>query len=302
MTHLTREHILKLNFKSLLVGEYPPQIGTSKIRQLHHFHQDNDGSNKHHSWSVLKHLQQKQLKQANRKIACLLLNISDQSHDKFKQFKYIWDQADFRLAVDGSANYLDKRQLLHTAHVISGDFDSINPKLIERIRSNKALKHNRDNSTSPIMPQIIETPCQKETDFTKAIRIVESLKPDTQIIFGLYHADGTRLDHLFGLVNTLHLIRKVVFIINTQSSTLSWLLRPGAHRISKLRGSESCCLASFVGNAEVKTNGLQYDLHPDKPLSFGQLVSSSNFCNENKDRISIETNKEILWSVNLAEG
>lgn len=237
--------------------------------------------------------------------ACFLLNISDQANDSFEQYKYIWDEADLKLAVDGAANFLAKRRALHTADVISGDFDSIDVKLIERLQSpRKAIKppsgaKNSGDTPPQRMPQIVETSCQKETDFTKALRVAIGLKPELQFFFGLYYSDGMRMDHLFGLVNTLHLIKKNIFILNIQSNTISWLLQPGTHFILKPRGQELCSLVPFTGPAETKTQGLQYNLNPTVPLSFGGIVSTSNFCQESSNKIFIDTNRQVLWSIDL---
>lgn len=274
-------------------------------RKLHSISQEDN----HHTWSVLRYLYQKQLSAANKRYACFLLNISDQSHEQFERHKHIWDGADFRVAVDGSANYLAKRRLLHTADVISGDFDSIDAKLIERLQSPRRVlkqaagtvkKDSEPAINEPVkMPQVVETPCQKETDFTKAIRVVQGLKPDIQFFFGIYHSDGSRIDHIFGLVNTLHIIKKSIFLVNTQSNTISWLLQEGNHTILKPRGQEPCSLVPFTGPTDVKTHGLQYNLHSSTPLSFGGLVSTSNFCYDQKEKIVIETNREILWSIDI---
>lgn len=285
-------------------------------QQQHDFHTIHEGR---HTWSVLKHVYQKQLKTANKKYACLLLNISaDDPQESFDQHKHIWQEADLKIAVDGSANFLAKRKLLHTADVISGDFDSIDAKLIQRLQSpRRALppnfrpqerkptsqdqNHNKidNNSNSPRTPQIVETPSQKETDFTKAIHVAFNLRPDIQHFFALYHTDGHRMDHLFGLINTLHLIKKDIFIINTRSNTISWLLQPGDHTILKPHGQELCCLVPFTGSTEVKTQGLLYNVNKHSPMSFGGVISTSNFCQPARDNIIIETKRELLWSLDM---
>lgn len=265
-------------------------------RQFHSI-QDNNK----HTWSVLKHIYQRQMKQANKKYACLLLNISDESYDLFDKYKYIWNDSDLKVAVDGSADCLAKRNAIHTIDVISGDFDSIDGKLIERLQSpKKAIKPppgTKDSSTEMKLPLVVETACQKETDFTKAIRVVKGLTSDIKIFFGLYYSDGTRIDHLFGLVNTLHLIKRDVYILNVKSNTVSWLLHPGSHTILKPFGQEPCSLVPFLGPTDTKTHGLRYNVNSS--MTFGGLVSTSNICAEQRDKISVETNRELLWSIDL---
>lgn len=274
-------------------------------RSLH----KSSGETNHKSWSVLKHLHSKDLTKGGKNYACLLLNISDKSHEKFEPHKHIWDNANFKVAVDQSANYLSKRRALHTADIISGDLDSIDAKLIQRIHNPRrpikeaGKQHNEGPgpSTTVEMPPVIETPSQKETDFTKAIRVVDSIKPDMKFFFAIYHSDGTRLDHIFGLVNTLHLFKThAIFLLNTQSNTVSWLLSPGHHTILKPPGQENCSIVPFTGQAEVRTQGLLYNLHTHLPLNFSGLISTSNSFSKERDKIFIETNKEILFSIDLA--
>lgn len=262
-----------------------------------------------HTWSVLKHVYQRKLKAANKKYACLLLNLSDDSQEYYNPSKHIWNEADLKIAVDGSANFLAKRKQLHTADVISGDFDSIDTKLIQRLQSprkanpsfmkqqERSLQNTADGASRS--PQIVETPSQKETDFTKAIHVAIKIRPDIQNFFALYYFDGRRMDHLFGLVNTLHLIKKNIFIINIRSNTISWLLQPGDHTILKPHGQELCCLVPFTGPTEVKTQGLLYNVNKHTPLTFGGLISTSNFCQPGRDQIVIDTKRELLWSLDM---
>lgn len=144
---------------------------------------------------------------------------------------------------------------------------------------------------------MIETPDQRETDFTKAIRVALTKKPDIQTIFGLFYFDGSRIDHLFGLVQTLHLIKKNIILVNIRSNTISWLLSPGNHSIKKPLGRELCSLVPFTGPTEVRAQGLEYNIAPNSPLSFGGLISTSNICLQECESINIETNRELLWSI-----
>jgi thiamine pyrophosphokinase len=284
----------------------------SVISDTHHgkrqdFHTVHDDR---HTWSVLNYIYQKRLKAANKKYACLLLNLSDESHNYYDYHKHVWRDADLKIAVDGSANFLAKRKLLHTADIISGDFDSIDSKLIQRLQSPRKAFHPKrpqerfkyknliDNSSSRT-PRIVETPSQKETDFTKAIHVSIKLRPDIHSFFALYYTDGFRMDHLFGIINTLHLIKKDIFVINTKSNTISWLLQPGDHTILKPHGQELCSLVPFTGLTEVRTQGLLYNVNKHSPMSFGGLISTSNFCQPARDKIIVDTKRELLLSMDL---
>lgn len=292
-------------FRSLLQSPTSCRISQEASRvscQSRSFHSIHEQK---HTWSILKHIYKKEYKSANKKYVCYLLNISDESYRKFELYKSIWNEADLRVAVDGSANCLAKKRVIHTADVVCGDFDSIDPDLIEQLRCpTKATKlpHYKNEPPPTKMPQVVETPSQNATDFTKALRVAINRRPDANIHLGLYHSDGTRIDHLFGLVNTLHLVKKTVFLINLAGNTISWLLQPGQHVIQKPKGRELCSLVPFTGPTEVKTQGLEYGIEPKPPLQFGGSISTSNICSEKSTEILVETNKELLWSVDLNVG
>lgn len=259
-----------------------------------------------HQWSVLSKIKEKHLKSnASDKHACFLLNISDKSTKFLDKYIFIWDEANLKVAVDGSANYLAKNKLIHTADVVCGDFDSIDLKLIENLRSptkpviEKLLPKDRDDKTVYKLPLVLETPDSRETDFTKAIRGACNKRPDISSFYALYHSDGTRIDHLFGLVNTLHLIKKDVILVNIQSNTVSWLLPAGLHTIYKPEGRQLCSIVPFNGPARVKTQGLEYNIKSFSPLSFDGLISTSNISLGGTENIVIETNRELLFSLDL---
>lgn len=297
------------------------------------FHYVNKNNN-NHVWSVLKNLLNKNLDEFKSNYACLLLNVPNSCSNQFNDYKYIWDGATIRVAVDGAANFVAKKKLLHETDIVCGDFDSAEPSLIQRLRYKaKSLTQNYDqakiqtnasdtnnnhnnntvtttNTATPSshepetiqLPQVIDTPDQNETDFTKALRVVLTTKPEINYFFVLYYVDGTRLDHLFAIINTLHVIRKKIFLVNLHSDTISWLLHPGTHIINKVKGRDLCSIVPFAGKASVKTRGLMYDIQPNNPLSFGGSISTSNICQHDKASIIIETNNDLLWSLDLTWG
>lgn len=278
-------------------------------KQVRGFHKCHDNQ---FTWSILLHLRDKLFKSANKKYACLLLNFTNQeSYEYFEKYRHIWDEANLKIAVDGSANSLAMKRCLHTADIICGDFDSIDAQLLEQLRCpTKASRiyfpknyrgplTSQYSSSSIKMPQVIDTPSQKETDFTKAIRVAASVKPELQYYFGVYYSDGSRIDHLLSLINSLHVLRKNIILINAQSNTISWLLMPGKHTISKHKGQELCSLVPFMGPTEVKTQGLVYNITPTTPLCFGNMISTSNICSDTSDSIFVETNRELLWCIDV---
>lgn len=294
---LLQEYVLPKTSERTLFN--PDHISSLGHRHFHSLH-DNL-----HSWSVLQNIYDRQLKSTNKKYACFLLNVSEESFKDFERYRYIWNGANLKVAVDGSANCLARHRIIHTADIVCGDFDSADPKLIDNLRCpTKTTKgfmpmdHQGGPTTLPV-PLIIETPDQKETDFTKGIRVVNSRNSDIQFHFGLYYSDGFRSDHLFGLINTLHVFKKNIFLVNIKSNTVSWLLVPGNHSILKPKGQELCSLIAFTGPTEVLTQGLEYNLKPHSPMSFGSLISTSNFCRDDSEGVSIHTNRDLLWSIDL---
>lgn len=269
------------------------------IRQFHTVQDDK------HSWSILHNFYNRQTKGASKGFACFLLNLTDGSFKHFERYKYLWDEANLKVAVDGSANTLAHKKLIHTADVVCGDFDSVDDKLLCQLRNpsketRSILPSEYHSEPLPRLPQVIETFDQKETDFTKAIRVAMSRSPKLQFFFGLYQSNGTRIDQLFGLVNTLHLIKKNIILVNIKSNTISWLLAPGTHIIQKPKGRELCSLVPFTGPTQVKTSGLEYNIGASYlPIQFGGIISTSNICLEDCTNITISTDRELLWSIDV---
>lgn len=288
-TLLNSAHILLQN-KPLI---HTQQFGTRRFHSV---------EKNIHSWSVLNYIHQRSFKDEKRKFACLLLNISENSYQYLKKYRYIWDEAELRIAVDGSANCLAKNKIIHTANVVCGDFDSIDQELLQRLRCPTKVpkdQHNLGRYQVTNMPVVIETPSQNQTDFTKAINVSRNLRPDINQFFALYYSDGSRLDHLFGLVNTLHLVKKNIILVNIKSNTITWLLSPGHHTIKKPAGRGLCSLVPFKGQTEVNTQGLEYNIDSSSPLDFGSSISTSNICLEKHEVITVETNRELLWSIDV---
>lgn len=258
---------------------------------------------KTYEWSILKQVEPTHFKSLNRKYTCILLNMSDLVSGHFDKFMYLWNNANLKIAVDGSANFLHKRNLIYTADVVSGDFDSIDPKLLDTLRNPTDKMQSLLLESAPKndckLPQVIETPNQAETDFTKAIRVSMSKRPEIDLFFALYHDDGTRIDHMFSAVHTLHLLRRDIMMMNIHSNTISWLLPPGSHTIHKPKGKAMCSLIPFTGPTQVKTRGLVYNISRSSPLSFGSLISTSNMCLPETQSVTVETNRDLLWSVDI---
>ena len=136
---------------------------------------------------------------------------------KIRQFIRLWNGAAVRHAVDGGTNYLfDLQQqqqqqllvkskessveLLADPHLLTGDMDSVRAEVLNNYKQN------------PIT-EVVETPDQDDTDFTKAIQVLAKrlqaatttsspTKVSTIIVF--YTGSTARLDHGLSIFSTLY--------------------------------------------------------------------------------------------------
>ena len=153
------------------------------------------------------------------RIALLILNWP--LHGMLPKLNALWSKACVKICVDGGANHLfevtkeDSSEEL-TPDIISGDFDSARENVLE---------YYSDRGC-----EIVRTPDQNETDFTKALMHLMSCqdKFDFEEVVALC-GFGSRLDQLFANVDTLFkvsaLTSKPVYLLSEDS--LSVLLRPG---------------------------------------------------------------------------
>ena len=125
----------------------------------------------------------------------------------------------FKLAEGRAQDIVDP-----TPHLVSGDFDSICPKI------------RKYYETEVPNCRVIETPDQNYTDFTKALQEVAKEAPKVAAIERIYAVTehSGRLDQIFALFETLFYARSIpnlppVHIVS--SNSISWLLDPGKHVI-----------------------------------------------------------------------
>ncbi len=139
---------------------------------------------------------------------------------KIRQFIRLWNGATVRHAVDGGTNYLfdlqqqqqqlaksskeSSGELLTDPHLLTGDMDSVRAEVLTNYKQNS-------------ITEVIETPDQDETDFTKAIQVLarrlsttttttttasSPTKVSTIIVF--YTGSTSRLDHGLSIFSTLY--------------------------------------------------------------------------------------------------
>ncbi|CAI9719480.1 thiamin pyrophosphokinase 1-like [Octopus vulgaris] len=227
----------------------------------------------------------------DEKIVLILLN--QPITPMLKIFKYLWQKAVLKVFVDGAANevysHLSKEDFL--PDIITGDFDSIRPEVKEHYQQKNV--------------EIVETPDQDETDFTKCLRIVFGKINHVEVerIVVLVGFQG-RVDQQFANFNTLFKVRnfgydKYVPIYVMSNSDLTCLLKTGNNSIevdSEFRGAHCGLIPLGCVCNSITTTGLKWNL--DKaPLEFGHLVSTSNTYAENL--VEVQTECPILWCMDL---
>lgn len=213
--------------------------------------------------------------------------------------KHLWGNAIFKAGTDGANNELFdfmKRENNYSfiPDLVTGDFDSIRPEVKSFMQSKGA--------------EVIATPDQDYTDFTKCLKIVtEKLKcnevyPDCLVAFGAF---GGRLDHTLSNLNTLYeaveLVHYPVYLIGDYN--LSILLMPGSHVLEVNTGLEegTCGLIPIGGKCNsITTTGLKWNLDKNE-MKFGGLISSCNKYKEGATEVSIETDSPVLWTMSLKQ-
>ncbi|CAF0926617.1 unnamed protein product [Didymodactylos carnosus] len=227
----------------------------------------------------------------------IILNHARDSLDKLLT-KPLWKNAKIRGCADGGANMLkdftfklvnadEKNHFI--PDYISGDMDSITSTT-----KNYYAKYN---------VQLIHTPDQNATDFTKCIQIMlERSSLDVIYIFSTF---GGRFDQAMSIIHTLYLFPTIELYLVTDED-ITFVLRPGYNHIhikSPLRG-EYCSLLPIAGPVtSVSTKGLKWNLDGNTTLDFHTLVSSSNAYDEEllksdvADHVEVCTEKDLVWSM-----
>ncbi|KAK9710843.1 thiamine pyrophosphokinase [Basidiobolus ranarum] len=209
-------------------------------------------------------------------------------------FKHIWKTASIRLCADGGTNRLHDtfagtEDLHHyIPDYITGDFDSLRPEVKEFYEKKGVIIQKNED--------------QDSTDFTKCVNIIrEKEKERSGILYDIVGmgAIGGRFDQTMSSIQMLHVLKdeRKVYLISDDSST--FLLDKGKHKIICNRETEGpTCGLLPIGFEKtiISTEGLRWNLD-HTVTEFGGLVSTSNILDS--DIIMVETNKPIVWTVEL---
>ncbi|XP_067012988.2 thiamine pyrophosphokinase 1 isoform X2 [Anabrus simplex] len=209
-------------------------------------------------------------------------------------------QACVRITVDGGTNrwyeYAKSEEDCALPDMIIGDMDSATVEV---------LNYYQERDVN-----IIRTPDQNETDFTKALRKTASYARNRQLkldaVIAVVQTSG-RLDQIIGIVNTLHKADSIldglpVFIFS--GTSLTWLLAPGKHYIDlrkyKHLLGKWCSLMPLGKPAHhVTTTGLKWNL-VDRVMEFGGMVSTSNAYGSELE-ITVQTDSSLVWCMSVGE-
>lgn len=239
----------------------------------------------------------------------LKYNKNDEStldNNKIRRLIKLWNNASIRHVVDGGANYLNDLQQLAKSRsaedapkdpqLLTGDMDSIRGDVLAHYR-------NTDGCN------VLETPDQDHTDFTKAIKELGKQKTlaerEVKSIVVFYTSCG-RLDHVLSIYNTLYKFGKDIeestlppLILVDLASSISLLLTKGKHQIPSVKNAKWCSLVPLNGPATLTTTGFRWNLNKDT-LEFGKFISTSQEFDGKSEQATVDiADKPILFSVDF---
>ncbi|KAI8493547.1 cAMP-dependent protein kinase subunit [Branchiostoma belcheri] len=227
------------------------------------------------------------------RIALIVLN-QPQSLDVLA---VLWTKAVLKAVTDGGVNRLYDATRNNPESwipdLITGDFDSA---------SSENLQYYKDKGS-----EVICTPDQDHTDFTKCLQLVvqriqeRNIQVDYIVSVGAF---GGRMDQVMANINTLYEARSLtsipVFLLDEVS--MAFLLSPGKTVLHVQTGGEGewCGLVPVGGTCpHVTTTGLKWNLN-DQSLKFGELISTSNtFDQSAAGLVTVETNDPLLWTMGV---
>jgi len=209
-------------------------------------------------------------------------------------FERLWTQSIYRVAVDGALNDLYQLERespsIFIPHTVCGDFDSLNDYVFDE------YKHYGI--------EVVETPDQNSTDFSKALKLVtdrisDGMLPADKPIVAMASTKMDRADHQLAFYHSLYktALETITPVYLIQDSSLIRVLKKGFHQIRTDTGFEEGTFGLFPldGATDVVTTGLKWNINGT--LRFGETVSSSNQIEESE--VEITTSGPLILTMKI---
>ncbi|GAO13427.1 uncharacterized protein UV8b_00587 [Ustilaginoidea virens] len=214
----------------------------------------------------------------------------------------LWRNAQLRVAADGGANRLLELSSFQgkfsNLQAIIGDLDSLSPSV-------------RDfYSSQPTPAQVIHDSDQESADFGKAINWIRKAQPKALDIVALGGIGG-RVDQGLSQLHHLHLFQQDpaygtgrIYLLS--GSSLTFLLKPGSHRINVKEEGEDVLFGKHVGiiplqgPSRITTKGLEWDVVDWESRVGGQLSTSNHVLPQTKC-VEVHTTNDVLFTIALRQ-
>lgn len=200
----------------------------------------------------------------------------------------LWPLVSMRICADGAANRLSDVCSELVPDLIIGDFDSVSKDVLDAFKDRGVPVQDLHED-------------QDTTDLEKALAAARKSGCIKAIIVGQHAGFEGRLDHFFGIANTLHLYMDLPSVVIGEESYMC-LLAPGEHQLYVPHAAKApyCGLVPLgVPCDSISTTGLKWDM-TDTKMEFGGLVSVCNRVEPSSEgRVWVKTSSPVLWTCTL---
>jgi thiamine pyrophosphokinase len=242
------------------------------------------------------------------KVALIICNMPIESNvfaSSSSVFQRLWNTSNFRVCADGGANRLYDASVGSALgniatdcipDLICGDFDSIQPHVLEyyqRFKRTEIQKDPKDQDTN---------------DLEKSIRAILAAKKDEWKKIVVYGALDGRLDQTMASIQCLFKFSQHPIILYNERTTARLLQGNGALNTISIHTKEegpSCGLLPVGSKCDwVYTTGLQWNLNGES-MEFGGLVSTSNLILPSPTgcgpiaEVTVRSSHPLLWTTEI---
>jgi len=204
------------------------------------------------------------------------------------RLRSLWSRASLRLLADGAGNRLARYCTDLQPDIFLGDFDSAEDWVIEEYRGRGV--DVRDLAWD-----------QDSTDLDKSLKAARAAGATRLLVAGQFAGVEGRVDHFFGIANSLHRHQDLPIVVVGNDSYMC-LLAAGRHLLKVPRPDlrPHCGLVPLGQPCpSVTTKGLKYDMD-QRQMEFGGLISVCNRVEPDQGGIvEVETATPLLWTCTL---